>query len=233
MDGRISRPSAFTQWVYGVSFSVLNLLARSSETTAFLAIWLSISTRSSAHDPIGRPTSVDHALSRRLGRPGFGDCHAFFRPHAYVNTVASRRAQGGMNPGKQDSFSYFDLEIQVIAEKHLGIHDAVVEVVVFLAHGGVFEKLDILGPHRHDHRSALREGFNAVHVELTDGRRHPAAAVAGRAREHLPVDEIRVADEIGDELVARPFVNIARRTDLDDTSLVHDGDLVRKRQRLA
>ena len=39
----ISSPSAFTQRVYGVSFSVLNLFANSSETTAFLAIWLSLS----------------------------------------------------------------------------------------------------------------------------------------------------------------------------------------------
>src|ERR1700733_4479842 len=100
MDGRISRPSAFTQRVYGVSFSVLNLLARSSETTAFLAIRLSISTRSSAHDPVGHSTSQDHALRRNWGCPGFGDCHAFFRPHAYVNRVTGRRVQGGMNPGK-------------------------------------------------------------------------------------------------------------------------------------
>src|SRR5580700_10073024 len=42
MDGMMSRPSAFTQRVYGVSFSVLNLLASSSETMAFLAILLSL-----------------------------------------------------------------------------------------------------------------------------------------------------------------------------------------------
>src|ERR1700691_4890310 len=138
MDGRISRPSAFTQRVYGVSFSVLNLLVRSSETTAFLAIRLSISTRSSAHDPVGFPAALDHALSRNPGCPGCGDCHAFFRPHAYVNRVTGRRAQGGMNPGEQHSFSHFDLEIQVIAEKHLRLHDATIDVIVILAYRGAF-----------------------------------------------------------------------------------------------
>src|ERR1700689_4594676 len=112
MEGMISRPSAFTQRVYGVSFSVLNLLARSSETTAFLAIWFSISTRSSARDSIGHPIAVDPALGGNPRYSRFGNCHAFFRPHAHVNRVAGGRAQGGVNPGKQHSFSHFDLEIQ-------------------------------------------------------------------------------------------------------------------------
>src|SRR5580700_9992955 len=188
----MSRPSAFTQRVYGVSFSVLNLLARSSETTAFLAIRLSISTRSSARVTVGFPASLDRALSRSLGCPGCADCHAFFRPHAYVNRVTGRRPQGGMNPGEQDSFAHFDLEIQVIAEEHLGIHDAAVEVVAFLPHRGIFRKLDVLGAHRHDHWGALREGFHALHVQLAYRRRYPVAAVAGGGREDLAVDEIRV-----------------------------------------
>src|SRR5580658_9036080 len=49
----MSRPSAFTQRVYGVSFSVLNLLASSSETTAFLAIWLSLGIRPECYQEFG------------------------------------------------------------------------------------------------------------------------------------------------------------------------------------
>ena len=41
-----------------------------------------------------------------------------------------------------------------------------------------------------------------------------------------PVEEIGVADEIGDELVGRMLVDVARPSDLLDAPLVHHADLV-------
>jgi hypothetical protein len=48
---------------------------------------------------------------------------------------------------------------------------------------------------------------------------------------HVPVEKVRVADKIGDELRRRLLVHLHRRRDLLDRSLVHDGDPVGDRQR--
>ena len=56
----------------------------------------------------------------------------------------------------------------------------------------------------------------------------PPASVRANA-----VDEVRVADEVGDELVGRVLVDVARPGDLLDAPVVHHRDLVRQGQRFA
>ena len=50
---------------------------------------------------------------------------------------------------------------------------------------------------------------------------------------HFAAQEVRLADEVGDELAHGVIVDLLRRADLSDDALVHDDDLVRERHRLA
>ena len=49
---------------------------------------------------------------------------------------------------------------------------------------------------------------------------------------HDAVDDVRLADEFGDEFVDGSAVDLRRRADLLDLSCVHHHDLIRHRQRL-
>ena len=79
-----------------------------------------------------------------------------------------------------------------------------------------------LGSRRHVERGVERE---AAVVGLDD----VAVAVA---RLHGAVDEVRRADELGDELVLRVLVDLARLAQLHDLARPHDRDVRRQRQRL-
>ena len=50
--------------------------------------------------------------------------------------------------------------------------------------------------------------------------------------EHDAVDDVRLADELGDEFVDGGAVDFGRRTDLLNFTRIHDDDLVGHRQRL-
>ncbi len=84
--------------------------------------------------------------------------HFSARMRTWIGSPAGVRKRG-MDPGKQDRIAHFDLEIQVIAEEHLGVHDAAAEVVVVLARRRALGKLDVLGAHRDDHRGVPARGF--------------------------------------------------------------------------
>src|SRR5689334_16745695 len=49
--------------------------------------------------------------------------------------------------------------------------------------------------------------------------------------EHGCIDEIRRADKIRYEFRLGPRIDVARRADLNDLAVVHDGDLVRQSER--
>ena len=57
----------------------------------------------------------------------------------------------------------------------------------------------------------------------------PAAILAGR---DLPLDDVDVADELGDEARPRPLVELARRGDLDEPAAIHHRDAVGHGHRL-
>src|SRR5579871_5622080 len=62
-----------------------------------------------------------------------------------------------------------------------------------------------------------------------DLRGRPPSAHGGDAHRQ----EVRLADEAGDEGIGRAVVELARRADLLDAAVAHDGDPVREDQRLA
>ena len=51
-------------------------------------------------------------------------------------------------------------------------------------------------------------------------------------RKQPSLEQIDGADEIGDEARSRCFIDLARRTDLHDASMIHDTDARRQRHRL-
>ena len=64
----------------------------------------------------------------------------------------------------------------------------------------------------------------------TASRREPDDAARLAVAVHL--EEVRLADEVRDEPRRRPVVDLARRADLLDPPVVHDGDAGRHRHRL-
>src|ERR1700722_14611951 len=82
-----------------------------------------------------------------------------------------------------------------------------------------------LGPHSEDH--LVTHGSRLIDLDLDAGEdAKPGGPDAPR------LDEIGIADEIGDEACGRPLVNFRGRSELKDLAGVHDGDPVRHRQRL-
>src|SRR5262249_10540407 len=113
----MSRPSAFTQRVYGVSFSVANFFARSSEARASLAmqslLWLLLQVF--VGQKLVRPDrcTLVGVFWRHVGRDG----DALVRLHAHVNRIAGRRPQRWMRTRLQHNIAHLDVEIQVFAEE--------------------------------------------------------------------------------------------------------------------
>ena len=122
------------------------------------------------------------------------------------------------------------MKIQIVAEKILGVDGALADVVAIGGGRRLFGQFYILGPYRYDHRGVLAHTLARVRLELAHGRADDAAAIAERG--DGAADEIGGADEVGDELIRRLLVDLARRADLDDAAFIHHRDLVRKRKRL-
>src|SRR5262249_39672732 len=118
----MSSPSAFTQRVYGVSFSVANFFARSSEARASLAmqslLWLLLQVL--LRPKLVRPDrrTLVYVLGRHVGRDG----DALVRLHAHIDRVSGRRPQRRMRPRLQHNIAHLDVEIQVFAQEILGVH---------------------------------------------------------------------------------------------------------------
>ncbi len=58
------------------------------------------------------------------------------------------------------------------------------------------------------------------------------AHMSGLVLDQLPVEHVDRTDEVGDEPRIRKFVDIRRRTHLNDLPLIHDADTSRQRHRL-
>src|SRR5215469_13913261 len=88
----ISRPSALTQRVYGVSFSVLNLLASSSETSALFLAVSAIRHSSTYVDLKSRIACDAHARGCTRG-------HGRARGNVHAHAHAHDHARGGAGAG--------------------------------------------------------------------------------------------------------------------------------------
>src|SRR5215831_19951599 len=227
----MSRPSAFTQRVYGVSFSVANFFARSSEARASLAMRYAPS-RSSLNRAGPASIRPADALPRRLRRPVRRDGDTFLRLHAHIDRVAGRRPQRRMRPRLQHNIAHPDVEIQILAEEILGVDGGADDVLAGCALRLLLGELDVLGADRDDHGAVLGDPFGRLRLDLAHRRAHQAVT-APLERSHGTADEIGSADEISDELAVRRLVDLPRRADLLDETVVHDRDLVRERERLA
>ena len=91
-----------------------------------------------------------------------------------------------------------------------------------LLHG---DDVDVLGPDDHVHR--LVGGEPAVHTgELLAVHFHHVVA------DHGAVENVALADKVGNESILRLIVNVLRRSDLLDIAVVHDYDGIAHGQRL-
>ena len=72
-----------------------------------------------------------------------------------------------------------------------------------------------------------------IRLQLSELRAQAVEAARAVGGGDGGVEEVGAADEVGDELVRRPLVDLARRADLLDAAAVHHRDRVRQRQRLA
>src|SRR5207237_1450514 len=122
-----------------------------------------------------------------------------------------------------------DTEIDRLAEKYLLLDGPLPDV---FARRPAFRRLDILGTGRGRDAIVGLHRFREFHREPADIGVEDAAILHLRADDGA-VEEVRVADEVGDELVHRVLVDVARPANLLDASLIHHGDLVRQRERLA
>src|SRR5215831_4759699 len=195
----MSSPSPRTQRRYGVSFSVENFFASSSETMASLAMPCSCCQGS--------------ALSCRSPMADFRpwDSHAFVRLHAQIDRISGRRAQRRMRLCQQHNIADLDMKIQIVAEEILGVDGALADVVAVGGGGRSFRQFHVLGPHRYDDGGVLAHALARMRLEFAHGRADDAAAIAERG--DGAADEIGGADEIGDELVGGLLVDLARRAD--------------------
>ena len=85
---------------------------------------------------------------------------------------------------------------------------------------------EALRPHQHADAPA-RRGVAAGDLQRPAALQRHRARAADRA-----VEDVALADEVGDEIVGRPLVDLGRRGDLLDRALVHHGDAVGHDQRL-
>src|SRR3954465_15353983 len=157
--GMISRPSSLIQRVYGVSFSLANFFARSSETRASFAIAVLLAFLKRFGPALVRP---DRALRRRVGRDG----DAFFRLHTHENGIAGGRAQRGMRPRLQHNITHLDLKIQILAEEILGVNGATNNVVADCRRRLGLDQLHVFGPHRDHDSLVLLHAFRGVHSDF-------------------------------------------------------------------
>src|ERR1700750_2218219 len=123
-----------------------------------------------------------------------------------------------MDTGEHDKFADFDLKIQAVAEKSLGVHLADAEIVAIASVSiatwrRLFRQFDVLRAYRHQNSFVQTQILAASNIEVAD-RSTDAAVPTVAGSHHSGIEKICGADEIGDETVARALVNIARRTDL-------------------
>src|SRR3569833_226671 len=149
-----------------------------------------------------------HRLTRRDGRarPGIGYNQLLAAAHVVAVEIADETA------------------ILNLATETIGA------AVATLGHHG--RQPDRFRPHRHRHDIAgldLPIGLAADHLTRADAHRHHAAMLAGRLG--CAVEDVGVADEAGDEAVARPEIDAVRRVDLHDIAGIEHRDLVGHLQR--
>ncbi len=82
---------------------------------------------------------------------------------------------------------------------------------------------DLLGSHADGDLALVPLGAGAGHRRCGFRRRRSVIAVLGRAGD-LAGEQVRLAEEVGDERGARQVVELRGRAHLLDRALVHDGD---------
>ena len=98
--------------------------------------------------------------------------------------------------------------------------------------GVVLGENHVLRPDRHPRNGAPRKTGTTTHTKHAERGVHREIAGTPLAHlHHFSVDEVGLADEVGDERAARPVVDLSRRSLLDDQAVVHDADPVRHRKR--
>src|SRR3989475_12892341 len=112
----------------------------------------------------------------------------------------------------QSAVADLHLKVDRFAEEHL-LADATLPDV--LAFGPRFGKPDIFWPHREDHFFPWLQRFHRPDLHFAERRAH-AVVTRRRRRANNGIAQIRGADEVGHELVARPLIDLARRADLLD-----------------
>src|SRR5215510_1456726 len=142
----MSRPSLRTQRRYGVSFSVENFFASSSETMASFAMPIS---------PRLVLIGGTLILCRHIGR----DRNAFVHFHAQINLMAGRRAQRRMSLRLQHDIADLYLEIHVVAEEIPGLNRAFPDVVSVGGRWSRFRLFHSYRHHRDDNRGILADPF--------------------------------------------------------------------------
>src|SRR5215813_10306491 len=177
----ISRPSAFTQRVYGVSFSVANFFARSSEARASLAMRYAPS-RSSLNRGGAASIRPAGALPLHRRRSVRRDGDAFLRLHANVDRVTGRRPQRRMRPRLQHNIAHLDVEIQILAEEILGVHGGADDVVAVGGGRLLLGELDVLRADRDDDGLVLRHALRGMGLDLAERRGDDTEAAAALDR---------------------------------------------------
>ena len=134
-----------------------------------------------------------------------------------------------MAAGEQRPWADFHLKIHGFAEKYLLIHSSLPHVAARRPRLGQFH---VFRPHRDCHVFVNAQLPVGLHLQLADFS--PYADAVRRVHDaDDAIDEVGVADEVGNELAGRTLVDVARCADLKNPSLAHHRDLPRQRERFA
>src|SRR5690348_9489159 len=110
-----------------------------------------------------------------------------------------------------------DLEVHGLAQENLLIDGALPYVGALRAR---LREVYVFRPYREHHLVARGEAV-AVRAQIAELAAHPVEARLAVGAVHGRRDEVRAADEVGDERRGRPLVHLARRADLLDAPAVH------------
>src|SRR5262245_18450386 len=111
-----------------------------------------------------------------------------------------------------------DLEIDELAQENFLVDPGRIDVTALLAR---LRELDVLGADLEHDFFARLERIDPACLQLADLRADAVEPARPIALYDIALDEVGRADEIGNELVARPLVDLARRADLLDAPAVH------------
>src|SRR5439155_9212789 len=133
---------------------------------------------------------------------------ALLRLDAQIDRLADGRPQRWMRPRLQYHIAHLDVKIQILAEEILGVDGGLDDGLALRGGGLELAQFEVLGPYRDDHRCVLGQALARLRLDLADGRADDT--VDALKRGDGAADEISGADEVGDELIVRLLVDLAR-----------------------